>query len=72
MPLTIEATVTGSNLALQLSGDDEEMAYFLDYLANATKPESFTDVAEMLPYGSKNKVVSFLREVADVIEAGEG
>lgn len=67
--MCLDVYVTGPQVAAKLHGNEEEMAYCLDELAGSASERWLQEVAANCPYGENEKIATFLRALADQIEA---
>jgi hypothetical protein len=69
--MALEVYVTGPQIASKLHGDEEEMAFCLNELADSSSGPWMREVAHHTPRGEGRKIADFLRDLARYIEAAD-
>lgn len=67
----LEASYSGATLGGALANDPEELAYALCALIDYGAMENAAEIADLAPYGRAGDIVTFLRKLADKIEAAD-
>ena len=72
MGIQIETTIYGGTIGRALANDPEELAYALAEMSRDDATLLGTEIVASAPYGSCDRIVTFLRCLADAIEAEGG
>lgn len=68
--ISLDVSITGSELGSKLIQDCEEMAYALKAMAEDHDPRDFDDIFDYIPYGDAKPICEFLEGLLGAIKAG--